>query len=141
MTAVSRAADAPRAASSISSSSIRWCCTGGTSGCTMNTSASRQFASSCTPRQSLLNVDVVEGLTGIFKRLQIARASWACALPLKMTILFMQGEHHRRFLVHSLGLLQQVGFNSPDVSRVDAGLSGNSHKRPAALDLLPLRQP
>src|SRR5262249_12223914 len=96
MTAVSRAAEAPRAASSISSSSIKWCCTGGTSGCRMNTSASRQLASSCTPRQSLLNVDVVEGLSGLFRRLQIARASSVCALPLKTTILFMRGEHHTR---------------------------------------------
>ena len=45
MTAVIRAADAPRAASSISSSSIRCSCTGGTSGWMMNTSASRQLAS------------------------------------------------------------------------------------------------
>src|SRR5215831_8996871 len=101
MTAVRRAAEAPRAASSISSSSIRWCCTGGTSACTMNTSASRQLASSCTPRQSLLKVDVVEGLSGIFRRLQIACASWGWALPLKMTILFMRGEHHTRHFASS----------------------------------------
>jgi len=44
----------------------------------------------------LLNVDVVEGLSGIFRRLQIACASWGCALPLKMTILFMRGENHTR---------------------------------------------
>src|SRR5215467_435405 len=113
MTAVSRAAEAPRAASSISSSSIRWCCTGGTSGCTMNTSASRQLASSCTPRQSLLNVDVVEGLSGIFRRLQIARASSGYALPLKMTILFMRGEHHtRHFELHFSLLSSQFSLHT-----------------------------
>ena len=44
MTAVTRAADAPRAASSMSSSSTRFSCTGGPSGWMTNTSRSRQFA-------------------------------------------------------------------------------------------------
>ena len=48
-------AEAPRAASSISSSSMRCSWVGGTSGWTMNTSRWRQFAWSCACRQSLLN--------------------------------------------------------------------------------------
>lgn len=48
ITTVIRAADAPRAASSMSRSSTRFSCTGGTSGWTMNTSRSRQLASSWT---------------------------------------------------------------------------------------------
>jgi hypothetical protein len=71
-----RAAEAPRAASSISSSSTRCSCTGGTSGWMMNTSASRQLARSCTPTQSLLNRLMAAGLSGVFSRLQISRASF-----------------------------------------------------------------
>jgi hypothetical protein len=53
MTAVMREADAPRAASSISSSSTRFSCTGALSGWTMKTSCSRHLAWSWTSRQSL----------------------------------------------------------------------------------------
>ena len=91
MTAVIRAADAPLAASSISSSSIRCSCTGGTSGWTMNTSASRQLASSCTPRQSLLNLLVVEGERRTFRCLQMAFASSTWAFPLNTTMTFHEG--------------------------------------------------
>ena len=55
MTTVTRAAEAPRAASAISSSSTRCSCTGGTSGWMMKTSRSRQLACSWTSRQSLAN--------------------------------------------------------------------------------------
>ena len=60
----------------------------------MNTSASLQLVCSCTPRQSLLNVVVVEGLSGTFKRLQRARARAGCACPLKTTMFLMRGGHH-----------------------------------------------
>ena len=55
---------APRAASIISSSSIRWSCVGGTSGWMMKTSFLRQLASSCTCRQSLLNLTVSDADRG-----------------------------------------------------------------------------
>ena len=61
MTAVTVVAEAPRAASSISSSSNRWSCTGGASVCTTYTSRRRQFARSWTCRQSLLNRVVRDG--------------------------------------------------------------------------------
>jgi hypothetical protein len=55
ITAVTRAAEAPRAASAMRSSSTRCSCTGRTSGWMRNTSRSRQLACSWTSRQSLAN--------------------------------------------------------------------------------------
>src|SRR5215472_3995191 len=82
MTTVTRAADAPRAASVISSSSIRCSCTGGTSGWIRNTSRSLQLACSCTPRQSLANRSSRTGCSGTCSEAQISRASRGWALPL-----------------------------------------------------------
>ena len=81
MTAVMRAADAPRAASSISSSSIRCSWTGGDSGWMMKTSASRQLALSWTLRQSLLNRAMAAWLSGLFRCLQIDFASSRVRVP------------------------------------------------------------
>jgi hypothetical protein len=81
-----RDAEAPRAASSISSSSTRCSCTGLTSGWMMKTSRSRQFACSCTSRQSLANRWISTGRSGTPRLLQISSASSGCALPLKTAI-------------------------------------------------------
>src|ERR1700722_1530178 len=86
MTAVTRATDAPRAASAISSSSTRCSCTGGTSGWMRYTSRSRQLAWSCTWRQSLANRGIRTGLRGTPRYRQISSASAGCALPPKITI-------------------------------------------------------
>src|SRR3990172_8114093 len=122
MTAVRRAADAPRAASSISSSSIRCSCTFGTRGWMMNTSASRQLATSCTPKQSLLNRVTDAALRRVFRCLQMALASWGWAFPLKTTILFIQGprdagiisDHDAPFLDRRRGLALLHGEPEPD---------------------------
>src|SRR3990172_5889064 len=63
--------------------------TGGARDWITKTSASRQFAPSCTPRQSLLNRLVVDGLRRVLRRVQIAFARPGCALPLKTTMLFI----------------------------------------------------
>src|SRR5215472_15668543 len=86
MTAVTRPAEAPRAASAISSSSTRFSCTGGTSGWIRNTSRSRQLACNCTSRQSLANRLTRTGLRGTRRWSQISSASAGWALPLKITI-------------------------------------------------------
>src|SRR5580698_5213133 len=81
MTAVTRAAEAPRAASAISSSSTRFSCTGGTSGWIRNTSRSRQLDCSCTSRQSLANRVMRTGRLGSDRYMQISAASAGWALP------------------------------------------------------------
>src|SRR5580704_13014789 len=86
ITAVTRAAEAPLAASAISSSSTRFSCTGGTSGWIRYTSRSRQFACNCTWRQSLANRVVRTGLRGTPRSEQISSASSGCARPPKMTM-------------------------------------------------------
>ena len=80
-----RAADAPRAASSIRSNSIRCSCTGGTSGWITKTSRSRQLALSCTYRQSLLKRRIVVVLKPTSRQLHTSDASSGCALPVKTT--------------------------------------------------------
>ena len=79
ITAVMWAADAPRAASSINSSSNRFSWTGGTSDWTMYTSRRRQFARSWTCRQSLLNlvVRVWHSSTPRIWHISSAKAGWA----------------------------------------------------------------
>src|SRR5919201_5597128 len=84
MTAVIRAADAPRAASSMSSSSTRCSCTGVTSGWIRKTSHSRQLARNCTCKQSLLNRPAFVGCNGTPRYAQISAASAGWALPLKI---------------------------------------------------------
>src|SRR5262245_37517103 len=86
MTTVVRAAEAPRAASSISNSSTRCSWTGGTSGWMRYTSRSRQFAASCTWRQSLANRCTRHGDNGVPRWAQISRAKSGCALPLNTAI-------------------------------------------------------
>ena len=44
---------------------------------------------SCTPTQSLLKRLMAAGLSGVFSRLQMSRASAWCALPVKTTIRFI----------------------------------------------------
>src|SRR5579875_1845148 len=83
MTTVTRAADAPRAASIIISSSTRFSWTGGTSGWIRNTSRSRQLACSCTSRQSLANRRSRTGCRGVRRWAQISSASSGWALPPK----------------------------------------------------------
>src|SRR5579863_4604371 len=83
MTTVTLAADAPRAASVISSSSTRCSCTGGTIGWIRNTSRSRQLACSCTSRQSLANRRSRTGCSGVPSWPQISAASSGCARPPK----------------------------------------------------------
>src|SRR4051794_4027926 len=82
MTTVVRAADAPRAASSIRSSSTRCSCTGATRGWIRKTSRSRQFACSCTSRQSLANRVTRAGSSGTARWPQISVASAGWAVPL-----------------------------------------------------------
>ena len=89
MTAVIRPADAPRAASIIISSSIRFSCTGATSGCTMNTSRWRQLVSSCASRQSLANRWMREGLRSTPSSAHISWANSTPAVPAKTAISFM----------------------------------------------------
>lgn len=81
MTTVTLAAEAPRAASIMSSSSTRCSCTGATSGWIRKTSRSRQFAFSCTSRQSFANRVRVEGCSGMPSSAQISAASSRWALP------------------------------------------------------------
>src|SRR5215470_10332921 len=86
ITAVTRAADAPRAASSMSSSSTRCSWTGGLSGWMRNTSRSRQLDCSCASRQSLANRWSRTGSSGSPSSRQISAASSGWALPLKTAI-------------------------------------------------------
>src|SRR5579859_3815269 len=81
MTAVTRAAEAPRAASAISSSSTRCSCTGLTSGWMRNTSRSRQLAWSWISRQSFANRSSRTGCCGTARNAQISAVSAGCALP------------------------------------------------------------
>src|SRR5919198_4757168 len=87
MTAVIRAADAPRAASSMSSSSTRCSCTGVTSGWIGKTSHARQLARNCTCKQSLLNRPTFVGCNGTPRYAQISAASAGWALPRKIATL------------------------------------------------------
>ena len=80
------AAEAPRAASSIRSSSIRCSWVGGTSGWMMNTSRRRQFSWSCACRQSLLNRVSSTELSSTLSDSHTALANGRWALPLKTTI-------------------------------------------------------
>src|SRR6266699_616438 len=96
MTAVTRAAEAPRAASSISSSSTRCSCTGAASGWIRNTSRSRQLDWSWTSRQSLANRRTVEGCSGTprWPQISCARSGWP--VPLKTEISrTCSGKSHR----------------------------------------------
>src|SRR5215831_11748180 len=86
MTAVTRAAEAPRAASSMSSSSTRCSWTGGAKGWMRKTSRSRQLDCSCTSRQSLANRCSRTGSSGSPSSRQISAASSGWALPLKTAI-------------------------------------------------------
>src|SRR6266702_3499709 len=81
MTAVTRAADAPRAASAISSSSTRFSCTGFTSGWIRNTSRSRQLDCSWTSRQSFANRLTSTGRCGTARCAQISAVSAGCEVP------------------------------------------------------------
>src|SRR6204780_4973077 len=81
MTAVTRAADAPRAASAISSSSTRCSCTGRTRGWIRNTSRSRQLDCSWTSMQSFANRLNVTGRCGTERNAQISAVSSGCAVP------------------------------------------------------------
>src|SRR6202011_1447716 len=81
-----RAADAPRAASSIKRSSTKCSCTGGTKGWMIKTSRSRQLAWSCTPRQSFAYRSICDGSSGTPRWEQISAAKSGCALPLKTAI-------------------------------------------------------
>src|SRR5215475_822551 len=81
MTALTRAADAPRAASAISSSSIRCSCTGRTRDWMMNTSRSRQLDCNCTSRQSFANRLSSTGRCGTSRCAQISAVSAGCELP------------------------------------------------------------
>src|SRR5580692_6781076 len=81
MTAVTRPADAPRAASAISSSSTRCSCTGRTSGWIRNTSRSRQLDCSWTSRQSFANRLKRTARCGTERNAQISAASAGCAVP------------------------------------------------------------
>src|SRR5215471_21135583 len=108
MTAVTLAADAPRAASAISSSSTRFSCTGGTSGWIRYTSRSRQLPCSCTWRQSLANREISAGLRDTPSCAQISSASAGCALPPKITISSSTGRLRRlrRLLRHRCRLVR-----------------------------------
>src|SRR6266700_2928234 len=86
MTAVVRAADAPRDASSMNSNSARCSCTGGDNGCIRKTSLSRQLAFSCTYKQSLPKCRIVLLLRGTCKESQTSFASSTWAVPLKIVI-------------------------------------------------------
>src|SRR5215475_11618634 len=86
MTAVTRAAEAPRAASSMSSSSARCSWTGGAKGWMRKTSRSRQLDCSCTSRQSLAKRCSRTGSSGSPSSRQISAASSGWALPLKTAI-------------------------------------------------------
>src|SRR5260370_10780770 len=81
MTAVTRAADAPRAASAISSSSKRFSWTGGTSGWIRNTSRSRQLDCIWTSMQSFANRVNRTGSCGSDRHAQISAASAGWARP------------------------------------------------------------
>src|SRR5215813_1572294 len=61
----------------------------------MKTSASRQLAFNCTPRQSLLKRVSVLGLRRIFRLRQISFANSGWALPLKTTIALTAAHHTR----------------------------------------------
>lgn len=86
MTTVIRRAEAPRAASHISSSSTRCSWTGRTSGWMRKTSRSLQLAWSCTSRQSLANRLTRVGLSGTPRCAQTSAASSGWALPLNMAM-------------------------------------------------------
>src|SRR5579862_3541363 len=86
ITAVTRAAEAPRAASAISSSSTRCSWTGLTRGWMRNTSRSRQLDWSWTSRQSLANRVSRTGRSGTDRYRQISAVSARCALPPNTTI-------------------------------------------------------
>src|SRR5216683_2431774 len=81
MTAVTRAADAPLAASAISSSSKRFSWTGGTSGWIRNTSRSRQLDCIWTSMQSFANRVNRTGSCGSDRYAQISAASAGWARP------------------------------------------------------------
>src|SRR5581483_5128496 len=118
MTAVTRAADAPRAASAISSNSTRCSCTGGTSGWIRKTSRSRQLDWSCTSRQSLANLVIRTGRFGSDRYMQISAASAWWALPLN-TAMSRTGRSRRLRLSARLGGRQ--GEPLPDVLLDDVG--------------------
>ena len=86
ITAVTRAAEAPRAASSISSSSTRCSWTGADSGWMRNTSRSRQLDWSWASRQSLANRISRTGRSRSPRWVQISAASSGWALPLNTAI-------------------------------------------------------
>src|ERR1700733_7658665 len=86
MTAVTRAADAPRAASAISSSSTRLSCTGLTSGWIRNTSRSPPLACSWIPIQSFANRSTWTGCWGTSRNAQISAVSARWAVPPNTTI-------------------------------------------------------
>src|SRR5437868_10308365 len=81
MTAFTRPADAPRAASAISSNSTRFSCTGRTRDWMMNTSRSRQLDCSCTSRQSFANRLSSTGRCGTRRCAQISAVSSGCEEP------------------------------------------------------------
>src|SRR5690242_14305453 len=81
ITALTRPADAPRAASAISSSSTRFSCTGRTRDWMMNTSRSRQLDCNCTSRQSFANRLSSTGRCGTARCAQISAVSAGCELP------------------------------------------------------------
>ena len=76
-------APAPRAMSSIISSSIRWSLTGGESDCTMNTSRERTLAPSWMYRLSLLNLLTATPSSGTPSNWAMSAASGPFELPAK----------------------------------------------------------
>ncbi len=76
-------APAPRAMSSIISSSIRWSFTGGESDCTMNTSRERTLAPSWMYRLSLLNLVTATPSSGTPSSWAMSAASGPFELPAK----------------------------------------------------------
>src|SRR5450759_1522483 len=76
-------APAPRAMSSIISSSIRWSLTGGESDWTMNTSRDRTLAPSWIYRLSLLNLETPTSSSGTPRSCAMSAASGRLELPEK----------------------------------------------------------
>src|SRR6266702_1554065 len=113
MTAVTRAADAPRAASAISSSSTRFSCTGLPSGWIRNTSRSRQLDWSWTSRQSFANRLSSTGRCGTLRCAQISAVSAGCAEPPKTAISRTRGPPLGGMLL--LGLVRRQAQALPDL--------------------------
>src|SRR6266702_4877622 len=113
MTAVTRAADAPRAASAISSNSTRLSCTGRTRDWMTYTSRSRQLDCSCTSRQSFANRLSSTGRCGTCRCAQISAVSSGCAEPPKTAISRTRGPPQGAMLL--LGPVRRQAEAFPDL--------------------------